>query len=30
MWKVAEGFRANIIELGEAAIKPPDGEMRKV
>jgi hypothetical protein len=30
MWKVAEGFRANIIYLGEAAIRPPNGEMRKV
>jgi hypothetical protein len=30
LWNVAERSRANIIELGEAANKPPDGEMRKV
>src|SRR5262249_32224669 len=30
MQKVAGGFRANIIQLGGAAIKPPSGEMRKV
>ena len=30
MWKVATGSRANIIELGEAAIRSPSGEMRKV
>jgi hypothetical protein len=30
LWNVADWSRANINELGEAAIRPPNGEMRKV